>query len=239
MTPRPERLEVIPVDGIGAIVAGDHLDMVISVALDASGLELVESDVLVVTSKIVSKAEGRTVAVDEDDLAARERVILSEAASVLRRRETLLITETRHGFVCANSGVDYSNTEPGTVLLLPEDPDRSARGLRDRLTAAHGLGSLGIVVTDTVGRPWRRGLVDVAIGCAGLAPVLDLVGTEDDAGRPLNVTEIALADEIAAAADLVCGKAWRRPVALVRGLVVEGDGAARDMVRPPAEDLFR
>ncbi|MCC7076072.1 MAG: coenzyme F420-0:L-glutamate ligase [Acidimicrobiia bacterium] len=239
MTGSPARLEVLPLDGIGSVRAGDHIDAVIGDALTSQGLALLDHDVLVVTSKVVSKAEGRVVRVDDSDTAARERTVLAESVAVLRRRDSLLITETRHGFVCANAGVDWSNVDPGTAVLLPEDPDRSARGLRDRLAAHFGLEVLGVVVTDTVGRPWRRGLVDVAIGSAGLGPILDLVGTPDDSGRPLNVTEIALADEIAAAADLVCGKAWRRPAAIVRGLTLAGDGRARDLIRPAREDLFR
>ncbi|MCE7882486.1 MAG: coenzyme F420-0:L-glutamate ligase [Actinobacteria bacterium ATB1] len=236
---KPRELRVLPVDGVGEVRAGDRLDVVVNRALEACGIALRESDVLVVTSKIVSKAEGRVVAVDEADPEARTRLVLEQATTVLRRRDSLLITETSHGFVCANAGVDWSNTEPGTAVLLPENPDRSARGLRDRLAARFGLGTLGVVITDTVGRPWRRGLVDIAIGSAGFAPLLDLVGTEDGTGRELHVTEIALADEIAASAEIVCGKAWRRPVAVVRGIDITGEGSARELVRPPRDDLFR
>jgi len=203
--------------------------------------DLRDGDVLVVTSKIVSKAEGRLVAVDPDDPSAAKALVEEEAVRVLRRRGDLLITETRHGFVCANSGVDLSNVPRGHVALLPVDSDRSARKLRDGLRARRGV-SVGVVVTDTVGRTWRRGFVDVAIGCAGVAAVVDLRGTEDALGRELHATEMAIADELAAAAELVMGKARAIPVAVVRGLEPSWlrEGSVRDeIVRHPDEDLFR
>jgi coenzyme F420-0:L-glutamate ligase/coenzyme F420-1:gamma-L-glutamate ligase len=205
--------------------------------------ELVDGDVIVVTQKIVSKAEGRIVAVDRGgtDADARRRLAESEAVRVLRRRGDLVVTETRHGFVCANSGVDFSNIEQGFAALLPVDPDRSARRIRDGIKAGAGI-EVGVIVSDTFGRAWRRGVTDVAIGVAGVAAIVDLRGTPDALGRELVATEVCVADEIAAAAELVMGKASKVPVALVRGL--DGDwlresSVASEIVRPPGEDLFR
>ena len=228
-------LEVVPVTGLGEIRPGDPLAELIA---GATG-PLLDHDVVVVTSKIVSKAEGRLVRLDEDDTDGRTALVEAESRRILRRRGDLFITETPHGFVCANAGIDRSNLAPGEVPVQPRPPDRSARKLRDALAARWGLTRLGVVITDTFGRPWRRGVTDVALGTAGLAPVVDLRGAADSAGRPLEVTEIALADEIAAAADLVMGKTSGVPVAVVRGLTLSGDGAAADLVRPYSEDLFR
>jgi coenzyme F420-0:L-glutamate ligase / coenzyme F420-1:gamma-L-glutamate ligase len=230
-------LTITPVEGFPEVAPGAVLADLVAAAVP----DLFDGDVLVVTSKIVSKAEGRLVPVDPDDPASAKAVVEAEAVRVLRRRGDLLITETRHGFVCANSGVDLSNVERGSAALLPIDADRSARKLRDGLRARRGV-SVGVVVTDTVGRTWRRGLTDVAIGCAGVAAVVDLRGTEDALGRELHATEVAVADELAAAAELVMGKARGIPVAVVRGVdpawLREGSVRA-EIVRPPAEDLFR
>jgi coenzyme F420-0:L-glutamate ligase / coenzyme F420-1:gamma-L-glutamate ligase len=230
-------LTITPVEGFPEVAPGTVLADLVAEAVP----DLVDGDVLVVTSKIVSKAEGRLVPVDPDDPAAAKALVEEEAVRVLRRRADLLITETRHGFVCANSGVDLSNVERGQAALLPVDSDRSARKLRDGLRARRGV-EVGVVVTDTVGRTWRKGLTDVAIGCAGVAAVVDLRGTEDALGRELHATEMAIADELAGAAELVMGKARGIPVAVVRGLERTWlrEGSVRDeVVRPPAEDLFR
>jgi coenzyme F420-0:L-glutamate ligase/coenzyme F420-1:gamma-L-glutamate ligase len=230
-------LTITPVEGFPEVARG----AVLADLVDGAVTDLRDGDVLVVTSKIVSKAEGRLVPVDPDDPLAAKALVEEEAVRVLRRRGDLLITETRHGFVCANSGVDLSNVPRGHVALLPVDSDRSARKLRDGLRARRGV-SVGVVVTDTVGRPWRRGFVDVAIGCAGVAAVVDLRGTEDALGRELHATEMAIADELAAAAELVMGKARAIPVAVVRGLEPSWirEGSVRDeLVRHPDEDLFR
>jgi len=229
-------LVVLPVVGIGEIGRGADL-----AGLVAAHAELAGGDVVVVTQKAVSKAEGRIVEVEEDDPAARRRLIEKESVRVLRRRGELLITETRHGFVCANAGVDFSNVDAGRAALLPEDPDRSARRLRDGLRARTGL-DLGVVVSDTFGRPWRRGVTDVAIGCAGIAAVVDLRGTADANGRTLQATEVCVADEIAAAAELVMGKAAGVPAAIVRGVDpgwLRRSSVAAEIVRPAGEDLFR
>jgi coenzyme F420-0:L-glutamate ligase/coenzyme F420-1:gamma-L-glutamate ligase len=201
---------------------------------------LEDGDVLVVTQKVVSKAEGRLVPVDPDDPLSHKELVEQEAARVLRRRGDLVITETRHGFVCANSGVDLSNVERGQAALLPLDSDRSARRVRDIVRARLGV-SVGVVVSDTFGRPWRKGLTDVAIGVAGIAGVVDLRGTEDALGRPMQVTEVAVADEVASAAELVMGKASGCPVAVVRGLDASWlrDASVRELIRDPQEDLFR
>jgi coenzyme F420-0:L-glutamate ligase/coenzyme F420-1:gamma-L-glutamate ligase len=229
-------VELIPVCGVGEIRPGDDL-----AAHIAGAIELRGGDVVVVTQKVVSKAEGRVVRCDHNDPDARSALVEAESVRVLRRRGNLVISQTRHGFVCANAGVDLSNVDAGWAALLPEDADRSARRLRQGLLARAGV-EVGVVISDTFGRPWRRGLVDVAIGCAGVAAVLDLRGTTDDRGRQLAATEVCIADEIAAAAELVMGKATGIPAAVVRGLESSWlrPGSVRDeIVRPPAEDLFR
>lgn len=236
-------LSVHPIHGIPEISAGDDLPGLILEALRSNQLDPADGDVVVVTHKIVSKAEGATRVLDGDDETAHEasyrRIVLEEANRVIRRRGDLIIAITRHGFICANAGVDRSNAHPGTVVLLPRDPDRSAHGIRMALEAATGV-RLAVVVSDTFGRPWRRGLTDIAIGVSGMGSILDLKGTTDASGRELHVTEIAIVDEIAAAADLVMGKATGVPVALLRGLQWErAEGRATDLVRPPGEDLFR
>ncbi len=233
-------VSLIPIKGIPEIGAGDDLARLILDAIAEAGEELRDGDVVVVTHKVVSKAEGRIVYLDEDDPGRAHRTLVeAEAVEVLRRRGDLVIALTRHGFVCANAGVDRSNTAPGTALTLPLDPDRSAHTLRSQLTLAADA-RIGVVVTDTFGRAWRNGLADVAIGVAGIPAILDLRGTVDTHGRELDVTEVAIADEIAAAADLVMGKADSIPVAIVRGLdLPAGEGRATDLVRSPEDDLFR
>ena len=229
-------ISIIPVEGIPEIRPGDVLAEVI-----AAHAQLADRDVVVVTQKIVSKAEGRLVAVDPDDPYAHEPLVLAEAVRVLRRREHLLVTETRHGFVCANSGVDRSNLDPAWAALLPVDPDRSARRIRDGLAARAGV-DVGVVISDTFGRTWRQGLTDVAIGCAGVAAVVDLRGTTDAQGRELQVTQVCVADELAGAAELVMGKASSVPVAIIRGVDPSWlrESSVRDeVVRRPADDLFR
>lgn len=231
-------IEIIPVHGIGEVRPGDDVAELTAAALARSGIDLVDGDVVVVTHKIVSKAEGRVVDLGSDAPDAHRRLIPGEATEILRRRGDLVIARTRHGFVCANAGVDRSNAGPGRAILLPIDPDRSARRIRTRLMRRFEV-DLAVVITDTFGRAWRRGQTDVAIGVAGMDPISDLRGTADAHGRVLDVTEVAVADEIAAAADLTMGKASGIPVAIVRGIrYPRGDGRATDLVRPPAEDLF-
>lgn len=232
-------VEIHPVRGIAEVVHGDDLAELLIGGLTESGIELADRDVVVVTHKVVSKAEGAMVRLGGDDPDAHRAVVEEEAVFILRRRGELIIAETRHGFVCANAGVDRSNVPPGWAVLQPPDPDRSAERLRRRLSRATGA-EVAVVITDTFGRAWRRGLADVAIGVAGMPAILDLRGTPDTTGRPLEVTEIALADEVAAAADLVMGKATGIPAAVVRGLTYPpGRGRAADLVRPIEEDLFR
>jgi coenzyme F420-0:L-glutamate ligase/coenzyme F420-1:gamma-L-glutamate ligase len=194
----------------------------------------------VVTQKVVSKAEGRLVPLDHDDLEARRRIVESESVRIVRRRGDLIISETRHGFVCANAGVDLSNVDDGEAALLPVDPDRSARRIRDALGSRTGV-DVAVIVSDTFGRAWRHGLTDVALGVAGIAAVVDLRGQPDDRGRTLQVTEVAIADEIAAAADLVMGKASGIAAAIVRGLDPSWlrESSFRELIRSPQDDLFR
>jgi len=228
-------LTVLPVHGLPEVRAGDPLGQMI-----AAHAELRDGDVVVVTQKVVSKSEGRVVAVDPADADAKRRLAESEAVRVLRRRGDLVVTETPHGFVCANAGIDLSNVEEGYAVLLPVDPDRSARRLRDVLR--HAGVEVGVIVSDTFGRTWRRGLTDVAIGCAGVAAVVDLRGTTDAAGRELQATEVCVADELAGAAELVMGKAAGVPVAVVRGVPAEWlreSSVRAEIVRPYGEDLFR
>ncbi len=229
-------LRVFGVRGIGEVRSGDDLAAMITGAIDAMGESLADHDVVVITHKVVSKQEGRLV--DIIDEAAYRRLVEDEAAHILRRRDDLVITQTRHGFICANAAVDRSNVEPRTAVLLPVDPDRSAHHLRVLIERAADV-RIGLIVTDTFGRPWRRGLVDVAIGVSGLPAIDDLRGTADTHGNELHVTEVAIVDEIAAAADLVMGKASSIPVAVVRGLTFHGEGRAADLIRPSGEDMFR
>ena len=231
-------IEITPIDGIGEISAGTDLAEIFLAALDAAGFALRDGDVLVVTHKAVSKAENAVVRFDEDE-EKRLHVIAAEASAILRRRGDLVITETHHGLICANAGVDRSNMPDGWLALLPRDPDKSAHRLQMKIRQATGA-DVAVVITDTFGRPWRKGLTDVAIGVAGMPALVDHRGTTDTFGRPLTVTEVALADELAAAADLAMGKAKGVPLAVVRGVdFPPGEGRATDLVRPVAEDMFR
>ena len=228
------RIEVLAVAGLPEVRPGDDL-----AALIAGAVDLVDGDVVVVTQKVVSKAEDRLGDIDPE--VGHRPLVERESVRILRRRGDLVIAETEHGFVCANAGVDLSNVEAGQAALLPVDSDRSARRIRDALRHRFSV-DVAVVVSDTFGRPWRRGVTDVAIGCAGLRPVVDLRGTTDALGRELQVTEVAVVDEIAAAAELVMGKAAGVPVAVVRGIDPAwfGDGSVvDDVVRSPDEDLFR
>jgi coenzyme F420-0:L-glutamate ligase/coenzyme F420-1:gamma-L-glutamate ligase len=237
---------VIPVPDLPEVREGDDL-----AAFIAGVAELEGGDVLVVAHKVVSKAEGRVVRLDDvvpscraRELAADEdprrlEVILRESVRVVRARPPLVIAETRHGFVCASAGVDSSNApEAGTVVLLPEDPDASAERLRSRVRDLTSR-EVAVIVSDSFGRAWRRGTTDIAIGCAGLRPLLDLHGERDATGYQLHATVIAVADELAGAAELVRGKLDRVPVAIVRGFAADGDGNARELVMPRERDLFR
>lgn len=222
-------LEVRPVTGLPEIGAGDDL-----VAL-LDNADIRDGDVVVITQKVVSKQEGRVVSAAE-----RDDAVAAETVRVVAERDELVIAETTHGFVCANAGVDASNVTDGMLTLLPKDPDGSAAQLRAALLERRSLERLGVVITDTFGRPWRDGLVDVAIGVAGMPAIVDLRGTPDHGGRLLDATVVALADQVAAAAGAVMGKAARVPAAVVRGLAWEGDqGSAHDLVRPAEVDLFR
>ena len=237
MTRVPPRIEIFGIPGIPEISPGDDLAALIAAAATAEGGPgLQDGDILVVTSKAVSKAEGRIAAM------SREDAIAAETVRVVARRGATTIAQTRQGFVMAAAGVDESNTAAGTVVLLPEDPDESARRLRKALRARLGV-PLGVVITDTFGRPWRAGQTDTAIGAAGVLPIRDHRGEQDAWGNTLDVTMAAVADEIAAAGDLVKGKARQLPVAVIRGLsdlITDADGpGARALVRPAAEDMFR
>jgi coenzyme F420-0:L-glutamate ligase / coenzyme F420-1:gamma-L-glutamate ligase len=239
-------ISIIPVSGLPEIRQDDDL-----AAMVTELRELEDRDVVVLAQKAVSKVEGRVVRIDSYEASAKaielagdERdpreveAILREAKRIVRERGPLVIAETRHGFVCASAGVDHSNApEPGTLVLLPVDPDRSARGFRERVRELTGR-DVGVVVTDSFGRPFRQGTTDVAIGVAGIPALLDLRGTTDRIGYELRSTRIAVADEIAAAADLARGKADGVPVVIVRGLRLEGDGTARDIVIERDLDLF-
>lgn len=239
------RLSVWGLNGIGEIARGADLAGQIVDASNSMGEPLADRDVVVVTQKVVSKSEGAMAAVDPDDPLSHKPLVEREAVRVLRRRGDLLLTETRHGFVCANAGVDLSNVERGFAALLPDDPDRSARRIRDAIKGRTGI-EVAVVISDTFGRPWRRGVTDVAIGCAGLSPIVDLRGTTDTSGRELQVTEVAVVDEIAGAAELVMGKSRGIPVAVLRGVCeaffnenAGNRGVVSEVVRHPSEDLFR
>jgi coenzyme F420-0:L-glutamate ligase/coenzyme F420-1:gamma-L-glutamate ligase len=239
-------LRILPVEGLPEIAEGDDL-----AALIAARIALENGDVVVVSQKVVSKAEGRVVRLADVEASQRARelaadhdprqleVILREAVRVVRERPPLVVAETRHGFVCASAGVDASNAPgPETLVLLPVDPDASAARIRDGLRDRAGV-EVGVIVSDSFGRPWRNGIVDVAIGVAGVRPLEDWRGRKDGAGHELRSTIVAVADEIAAAAELVRAKDAGVPAAVVRGLDVAGVGSGQDLVMPPEKDLFR
>jgi coenzyme F420-0:L-glutamate ligase / coenzyme F420-1:gamma-L-glutamate ligase len=243
------QVQLIAVEGLPEVSPGDDVAQLIS-----ERVSFARHDVLVIAQKIVSKAEGRLIeladvtATDEAKSIAPKlianpdpravQVVLDESIRVLRSTR-VLITETRHGYVAANAGVDHSNI-PGadTLALLPVDPDESARGIRARLRELTGI-EVGVIVSDTFGRPWRLGIVNVALGVAGIHAVIDLRGKTDDVGKPLQATVLAVADDVAAAAGLLMGKTRRVPAVIVRGLRMAGDGSGRDLIRPAGEDLFR
>ena len=243
-------IRVFPLEGIPEVEAGDDLVALLAAAADrAGGFE--DADVLVVAQKIVSKSEGRVVSLDGIEPSERAlelagdrdprhvEAILRETTRVIRSRPPLVISETRHGFVCASAGVDASNAKgEGTLVLLPLDPDASAAGIRDGLRARTGR-EVGVIVADSFGRPFRQGTTDVALGIAGITPMLDLAGQRDRAGYELQGTEIAVADELAGAAQLVMGKTDGHPAAIVRGIDLRGEGTGRDLLIPPERDLFR
>ena len=236
------RMEIFGIEGIGEIVAGDDLAAIIfNAATTGPDTALADGDVVVVTQKIVSKAEDRLVAIDPSDPLSHKPLVERESVRILRRRGDLIISETSHGFVCANAGIDLSNVERGWAALLPIDSDRSARRIRDGLRHRYGV-DVAVIISDTFGRTWRRGVTDVAIGCAGIAGVVDLRGTPDALGREMQVTEVAVVDELAAAAELVMGKSTNIPVAVVRGADstwLRDGSVADEIVRSPNDDLFR
>lgn len=247
-------IRVIGVDGIPEARTGDDPVALIISGLEQSRLRLEAGDVVVVTQKLVSKAEGRVVALDtvEPSPFARRyaeqwgkdprqvEVVLREAVRIVRMDHGLIIAETRHGFVCANAGVDASNVAgKAAVSLLPLDPDASARQIRAALTARYGV-EVAVIITDSFGRPWRRGIINIAIGADGIRPLLDYRGQYDEHGYELHATVLAVADEIASAAELVMNKLDRRPVAIVRGYAYQpGHDGAATLVMPPERDLFR
>ncbi len=247
-------VRVLGIRGLPDVVPGDDLASLIARALAEARIAAEAGDVFVIGHKIVSKAEGRLVAlasVEPSALAQRYaaaagkdarliELVLREAVRIVRMDRGVIIAETRHGFVCANAGVDASNVGSGMAALLPEDPDGSAGRLRAGLARALRV-EVGVIVADTFGRPWREGQVNVALGVAGLPPLVDYRGCADTHGRPLQASVIAVADEIASAAELVMGKTDRVPAAIVRGVkaAAQGAGSGRELLRPPAQDLFR
>jgi coenzyme F420-0:L-glutamate ligase / coenzyme F420-1:gamma-L-glutamate ligase len=247
------RYEVIGVETLPEIRPGDDLGPLLAEAAHRQGTPLQPGDLLVVCQKIVSKAEGRLVRMDDvvpspraEEIAGQlakdprlVEIILRETRQIIRMDKGILVVETRHGLVCANAGVDRSNVDVDTACLLPEDPDRSAEILRAGL-ARHVGHDVPVIITDTFGRPWREGLANVAIGVAGVQPLRSYLGERDPAGNVLQATVIALADELAGAAEPVMGKLSRIPAALIRGLDWQaGAGSARELLRDPARDLFR
>jgi coenzyme F420-0:L-glutamate ligase/coenzyme F420-1:gamma-L-glutamate ligase len=249
----PEPIRLVALPGIPAVQPGDHLPALIRAAAQRASIPL-KAGALVVAQKVVSKAEGRVVALSdvtpsaesarlaaEDGRDPRElELVLRETARIVRRGHGVTISETKHGFVCANAGVDLSNAPaPDTAVLLPLDPDASARALRDALLADGATLPFAVIISDTFGRPWREGLVDVALGSAGIEPIRDLRGKPDLGGRKLRATETATADQLAAAAGLLMQKDAGTPAVWIEGIAIEGDGDIRDTLRDPATDLFR
>ena len=249
----PPRYEVIGIEGIGEVRPGDDVARIVVEAAARQRTPLAAADVLVLSQKIVSKSEGRLLRLSEvtpslmaETFAAELgrdprliEVILRESRRIVRMDRGVLVTETRHGWVCANAGVDQSNVDADMVALLPEDSDRSARGIRETLRMLVG-GDIYVIIADTFGRPWREGLVNIAIGVAGFAPIKSYLGDRDPAGRPLQATILAIADELAGAAEPVMGKLDRIPAALVRGLpLAPSEEGSKALLRDPARDLFR
>jgi len=249
----PPRFEVIGIEGIGEVRPGDDVARIVLEAAARQRTPLAAADVLVLSQKIVSKSEGRLLRLSEitpslmaETFAAELgrdprliEVILRESRRIVRMDRGVLVTETRHGWVCANAGVDQSNVDADMVALLPEDSDRSARGIRETLRTLVG-GDIYVIIADTFGRPWREGLVNIAIGVAGFAPIKSYLGDRDPAGRPLQATILAIADELAGAAEPVMGKLDRIPAALVRGLpLAPSEEGSKALLRDPARDLFR
>jgi coenzyme F420-0:L-glutamate ligase/coenzyme F420-1:gamma-L-glutamate ligase len=253
MPPAPPRYEVIGIAGLAEVRPGDDVGRLIVDAAAAQGTPVATHDVLVIGQKVISKAEGRLVRLSEIEPSPATRriaenlgrdprlleVILRESRRVVRMDKGVIITETHHGWICANSGVDQSNVDLDTVALLPEDSDRSARAFRERVHALTGA-EVAVIVADTFGRPWREGLTNVAIGLAGMPAMRDYIGEPDSAGRPLQMTVLAVADELASAAEIVMGKLDRIPAAIVRGLRLDtSDAGSQALLRDPARDLFR
>jgi coenzyme F420-0:L-glutamate ligase/coenzyme F420-1:gamma-L-glutamate ligase len=246
-------IQIFPLPGLPEIRPGDDLAQSIANVLRAQSFPIETGDILVVAQKIVSKAEGRIVSLNSvipseraaawakawhKDARAVE-LVFRESKRIVRMERGIIIAETQHGFVCANAGIDLSNAPEGTAILLPLDSDASARALKDKLDAAFNT-DIGIVISDTFGRAWREGLVNVALGVAGLSPLIDYRGERDADGKVLQATIIALADELASAAELVMGKSDRIPAAIIRGVQAPSrEGSGRDLIRPPEKDLFR
>ena len=251
--PTPPRYEVIGIAGLAEVHPGDDVARLVMDAARAQGTPIASHDVLVIGQKVISKAEGRILrlsAVEPSPATQRIaanlgrdprllEVILRESRRVVRMDKGVIITETHHGWICANAGVDQSNVDADTVALLPEDSDGSARAFRERIQALAGA-EVAVIIADTFGRPWREGLTNVAIGVAGMAALRDYIGEPDSAGRPLQATILAVADELASAAEIVMGKLDRIPAAIVRGLRIEmSDAGSKPLLRDPARDLFR
>ena len=249
----PPRYEVIGIEGIGEVQPGDDVARIVLDAAARQRTPVAGGDVLVLSQKIISKSEGRLLNLNDvtpstmaatfaTELGRDPRlieVILRESRRIVRMDRGVLVTETRHGWVCANAGVDQSNVDADMVALLPEDSDRSARGIRETLRTLVG-GDIYVIIADTFGRPWREGLVNIAIGVAGFAPIKSYLGDRDPAGRPLQATILAIADELAGAAEPVMGKLDRIPAALVRGLpLAPSEEGSKALLRDPARDLFR
>ncbi|MCS7116265.1 MAG: coenzyme F420-0:L-glutamate ligase [Nitrososphaerota archaeon] len=247
------KVEIIGVKGIPEVHQGSELAKLIIDSIERMGMKLQDGDIIVVTQKIVSKAEGRLIRIDDitpSKFAIRigkllkkdprlVEVILNESKRIVKMARGVIIVETKHGFVCANGGVDQSNIPKGFVSLLPVNPDRSAKRIRDTIKRLLGV-DVAVIISDTFGRPWREGHVDVAIGVAGLKPFIDYRGQKDTFGYELRVTMMAIADELASAAELVMGKLNNVPVAIIRGYPYpKGEGSARELVRRASKDLFR
>jgi len=246
-------IQILPVTGIPEVSPGADLAELITAAIKTAGTAVLTGDIFVVAQKVVSKAEGKIVSLDAIQPSAEAllwagkygrdarliELVLRQAKRIVRMERGVIVTETRHGFVCANAGVDASNVPAGTALLLPDDPDGTARRLCEQLSATFAL-SLGVIISDTFGRPWREGLVNVALGVHGIPALLDYRGHRDSNGNVLSATVIALADELASAAELVMGKTSRTPVAIIRGISFSAAaGTGRELIRSPESDIFR
>ena len=230
-----KKIEIIPITGLPEFKKGDDLIKILNITLHELEENLVQNDVLVITQKIISKIEDRAINLEENDI---DQILQNETKQILRKRGETVIARTKHGFICANAGIDKSNIEKGYALLLPEDPDKTAYSIRKKISAEYGI-NIAVIISDTFGRAWRKGQTNVAIGCSGIEPLASYIGTSDSYGNDLMATEIAIIDELASASELVMNKIDKIPIAIIRGYTYSpSDKGVKEIIRSDDEDIF-